>query len=157
MNVRLLLLIAALAWARPAWAGGITAFVQNGSPGPRAGIGFALGLPLFTEVLTLEGEYSRTRERDNAPSLVIWSGNIVLISPLEFARLRPYLASGFGVYRQNLADRSETSFATLPGFGTFLRLGGGFHGRIDYRIIRLRGQPLQTDQKRIYVGVTLRF
>jgi len=136
---------------------GLTAFLQSASPGSRAGIGFAIGVPLFTEIITLEGEYSRTGETETAPSLTTWTGNVLIVSPVEIIRLRPYFATGFGVYRQTFASASEFSFATTPGFGTFLRLSGPLHFRFEYRLIRLRGDPLQTNQKRFYAGLTVRF
>ncbi len=136
---------------------GLTAFLQSASPGSRGGIGFAIGVPLFTEIITLEGEYSRTGESATIPSLTTWTGNVLIVSPVEIVRLRPYFATGFGVYRQAFASASELSFATTPGFGTFLRLSGPLHGRFEYRMIRLRGDPLQANQKRFYAGLTLRF
>jgi hypothetical protein len=135
---------------------GLTAFLQSASPGSRGGIGFAVGIPLITEIITLEGEYSRTGESETAPSLVTWTGNVLIVSPVELVRLRPYFAAGFGVYRQAFASASELSFATTPGFGAFLRLSGPLHGRFEYRVIRLRGDPLQAEQKRFYAGLTLR-
>ena len=53
---------------------GLTGFLQNASPGSRAGIGFAISVPLFTEIITFEGEYSRARAKVESPSLTIWSG-----------------------------------------------------------------------------------
>lgn len=136
---------------------GITAFLQSATPGSRGGIGFALGIPLITEIVTLEGEYSRSQEKEAFPSLTVWSGNVLLVSPIELIRLRPYFATGFGIYRQALGTTSEVSFATTPGFGVFLRLSGPLHGRLDYRVIKLRGEPLQGEQRRFYVGMTFRF
>ncbi len=141
----------------PANAIGLTGFLQNASPNSRAGIGFALSVSLFTEILTLEGEYSRARAEITSPSLTIWSGNILLVLPVEVVRLKPYLATGFGVYRQLAADASVTSFCTMPGFGTYIRLVGPLHGRIEYRFIQLRGNPLQGNQRRFYGGLTLKF
>ena len=152
-----LVLLIGLFRTPPASAIGLTGFLQSASPGSRAGIGFAVSVSLFTEILTLEGEYSRARAEIASPSLTIWSGNILLVLPVEVVRLRPYLATGFGFYRQIAADASETSFCTLPGFGTYLRLGGPLHARIEYRFIRLRGNPLQQDQRRFYGGLTLKF
>lgn len=137
-------------------AAGITGFIQAASPGSRAGLGFSVGIPLFTEIVTLEGEYSRAGEKVESPSLTVWSGNILIVSPFEILRVRPYFATGFGIYQQTRALESERSFATLPGFGAFLRLGGPVHGRLDYRVIRLRGDPLQDGQKRFYAGLTFR-
>lgn len=136
---------------------GITGFLQSASPHSRPGIGFAVSVALFTEILTLEGEYSRARAETTSPSLTIWSGNILLVLPAEVVRLKPYLATGFGVYRQLAADASETSFCTLPGFGTYIRLAGPLHGRLEYRFIRLQGSPLQGNQRRFYGGLTLLF
>jgi hypothetical protein len=136
---------------------GITAFLQSATPEARGGIGFAFGIPLITEIITLEGEYSRASEKGESPSLTIWSGSVLLISPIEIIRLRPYFATGFGLYRQAIGPASETSFATLPGFGVFLRLGGPLHGRVDYRVVKLRGEPLQGEQRRFYAGLTIRF
>jgi hypothetical protein len=136
---------------------GLTGFLQSASPHSRPGIGFAVSVSLFTEILTLEGEYSRARAETTSPSLTVWSGNILLVLPVEVVRLKPYLATGFGVYRQLAADASETSFCTLPGFGTYIRLAGPLHGRIEYRFIRLRGSPLQGNQRRFYGGLTLKF
>jgi hypothetical protein len=136
---------------------GITAFLQSATPGSRGGVGFAFAVPLITEIITLEGEYSRSQEKEAFPSLTVWSGNILLVSPIEVIRLRPYFATGFGIYRQALGAASEVSFATTPGFGVFLRLGGPLHGRLDYRVIKLRGEPLQGDQRRFYAGMTFRF
>jgi hypothetical protein len=136
---------------------GLTAFLQSASPGSRGGVGFAIGIPLITEIITLEGEYSRTGESETIPSLTTWTGNVLIVSPLEIVRLRPYFATGFGIYRQALASASEFSFVTSPGLGTFLRLSGPLHGRFEYRSIRLRGDPLQANQKRFYAGLTIRF
>jgi hypothetical protein len=138
-------------------AAGITAFLQRATPEARGGIGFALSIPIFTQIITLEGEYSRAGEEGESPSLAIWSGSVLLVSPIEVIRLRPYFATGFGFYRQAMGAESETSFTTLPGFGVFLRLGGPIHGRFDYRVVKLRGEPLQGSQKRYYAGMTLRF
>jgi hypothetical protein len=138
-------------------AAGITAFVQLASPSTRAGSGFALAVPLLTEIISLEGEYARSGEEDSSPSLTLASGSLVLTSPVEFLRLRPYFVTGFGIYRQVKDLERETSLAALGGFGVFLRLGGPIHGRFDYRAIRLQGSPMQTGQKRFYAGLTLRF
>jgi len=152
-----LVLLAALSGVPSSHAAGITAFVQLASPNARTGSGFALAIPLLTDIFSLEAEYARSREEDSSPSLTLVSGSLVVISPVEFVRLRPYFATGFGFYRQARALERETSVAALGGFGVFLRLGGPLHGRFDYRAIRLEGAPLQGEQRRIYAGLTLRF
>jgi len=152
-----LALVFALLDARPTDGAGITAFAQIASPGTRGGSGFAVAVPLLTEIISLEGEYARSREGDSSPSLTLAGGSLVLIAPFELIRARPYFVTGFGIYRQKKDFDNETSLAAMEGFGFFLRLGGPVHGRFDYRILQLRGTPLQEKQKRIYVGLTLRF
>jgi hypothetical protein len=152
-----LLVFSGLAAPSRSDAGGLTGFIQNASPHGRPGIGFALSLPLFTEIVSLEGEYSRSREEDRSPSLTMWSGSLLLTLPAEILRLKPYFVIGVGFYRQSFESISETSLSTQQGFGTFLRLAGPAHLRLDYRAIQLKGDPLQENQKRFYGGITLRF
>jgi hypothetical protein len=120
-------MLLALSASSSARAASITGFLQSAYPEGRFGTGFAVSLPLLTEVISLEGEYSRTGEKDANPSLVLWSGNLMLVSPAAFAGFRPYL------------------------------VGGPLHFRFDYRVIQLRGDPLQQSQKRLYGGLSLRF
>lgn len=150
----LLLVLGTSAAAR---AGSITGFLQGAYPEGRFGTGLAVSLPLLTEIISLEGEYSRSSEQETSPSLTLWSGNVLLVSPVPFAGFRPYVAAGFGYYRQRLETAEESAFATSQGFGTFLGFGGPLHLRFDYRLIRLQGEPLQEDQKRFYGGLSLRF
>ncbi len=150
-------LIFAVLAARPTDGAGITAFAQIASPGIRSGSGFAFAVPLLTEIISLEGEYARSPEGDTSPSLTLASGSLVLVAPFELIRVRPYFVTGFGIFRQKKDFDTETSMATMEGFGLFLRLGGPLHGRFDYRILQLQGTPLQEKQKRMYAGLTLRF
>jgi hypothetical protein len=150
-------LLAMVLAAPLAEAGSLTGFFQRASPLGRSGIGLALSVPMFTEILSLEGEYSRAGEEDRSPSLRIWSGNVVIASPVTVVRLRPYFVLGLGMYRQTFAETQETSLATSQGFGVFVHLTGPAHLRLDYRAIQLQGKPLQENQKRFYGGLTLRF
>jgi len=152
-----LLLLASLVGTSLAHAGGITGFIQRASPNGRSGIGFGLSVPVFTEIISLEGEYSRSVEEDASPSLTIWSGNLLLTSPIAVLRLRPYLVFGMGMYRQSFLEVQETSLATSRGLGLYLQVSGAVNLRFDYRAIRLQGNPLQEGQKRFYGGLTLRF
>ena len=138
-------------------AGGVTGFIQRASPNGRPGIGFGLSLPIFTEIISVEGEYSRASEEDRSPSLTTWSGNLLFVSPISVLRLRPYLVMGLGMYRQSFLQVQESSLATSQGFGVYLHLTGPTNLRFDYRTIQLQGDPLQEGQKRFYTGLTLRF
>ena len=152
-----LLLLASLAGTSLAHAGGITGFIQRASPNGRSGIGFGLSVPVFTEIISLEGEYSRASEEDASPSLTMWSGNLLLTSPISVLRLRPYLVFGMGMYRQSFLEVQETSLATSRGLGLYVQVSGAANLRFDYRSIQLQGDPLQEAQKRFYGGLTLRF
>lgn len=152
-----LLLLTSISGTSLAHAGGLTGFFQRASPNGRSGIGFGLSVPLFTEIISLEGEYSRSVEEDASPSLTIWSGNLLLTSPISVLRLRPYLVFGMGMYRQSFLEVQETSLATTRGLGLYLQVSGAANLRFDYRAIQLQGDPLQEGQKRFYGGLTLRF
>ena len=138
-------------------AGGLTGFFQRASPNGRSGIGLAVSLPVFTEILSLEGEYARSQEEVDSPSLTLWSGNVLLTSPISVVRLRPYLVFGLGMYRQSFLESQETSLATAQGLGLYVQLSGPASLRLDYRRIQLQGDPLQERQKRFYGGLHLRF
>jgi hypothetical protein len=140
-----------------AHAGGITGFFQRASPHGRSGVGVGLSVPVFTEIISLEGEYSKSGEEDRSPSLTMWSGNLLLTSPIAVLRLRPYLVFGLGMYRQSLVDERETSLATSQGLGLYVHLSGPARLRFDYRRIQLQGSPLQERQKRFYGGISLQF
>ena len=153
----LFFLLGSLSATSLAHAGSVTGFVQRASPNGRSGIGFGLSVPVFTEIISLEGEYSRSSEEDASPSLTLWSGNLLLTSPIAVLRLRPYFVMGLGMYRQSFLEAQETSLATSQGLGLFLHLSGAVNLRLDYRAIQLQGKPLQESQKRFYGGLTLRF
>lgn len=156
-RIGLLALVATILAAGAAEAGGVTGFIQRASPNGRSGIGFGLSVPVFTEILSIEGEYSRASEEDRSPSLTIWSGNLLIVSPVSVLRLRPYFVMGLGMYRQSFLQVQESSLATSQGFGVYLHLTGPANLRFDYRTIQLQGDPLQEGQKRFYTGLTLRF
>ena len=87
-RIGLLALVAMILAAGAAEAGGVTGFIQRASPNGRSGIGLGLSLPVFTEIISIEGEYSRASEEDRSPSLTIWSGNLLIVSPVSVLRLR---------------------------------------------------------------------
>ena len=156
-RIGLLALVATILAGGAAEAGGVTGFIQRASPNGRSGIGFGLSLPVFTKIISIEGEYSRASEEDRSPSLTIWSGNLLIVSPVSVLRLRPYFVMGLGMYRQSFLQVKESLLATSQGFGVYLHLNGPANLRFDYRTIQLQGDSLQEGQKRFYTGLTLRF
>ena len=136
----------------------VTVFLGSTStPSARQARGFAFGGGLV--VLGFEFEYSDTREseEDAAPSLRTGMGNILLQTPVAVHGFQPYFTTGFGGYRESLNGESETQLGGNVGGGGKMRLVGPLRARFDYRVFRLRGEPLHEVVHRIYVGANLNF
>ena len=127
------------------------------SPAARQARGFAIGGGIL--VLGFEFEYSDTREsvEDAAPSLRTGMGNILFQTLVAIAGFQPYFTTGFGGYRETLNDRSETQLGGNVGGGVKVHLVGPLRARFDYRVFRLRGEPLHDVVHRFYVGANLNF
>jgi hypothetical protein len=130
---------------------------STSTPAARQARGFAIGGGIL--VLGFEFEYSDTREsvEDAAPSLRTGMGNILFQTPGAIAGFQPYFTTGFGGYRETLNDRSETQLGGNVGGGVKVHLVGPLRARFDYRVFRLRGEPLHDVVHRLYVGANLNF
>lgn len=149
--------LALLALPRPA-AADLTAFLGiSPTPENRSVRGFGLGFGLL--ILGFEFEYSSAVEDEDEglPSLRTGSANILLQTPLEMSGFQFYATLGGGAYRERLADRQETHFASNIGGGTKIRLAGPLRLRLDYRVFRLQGNPLHDTYQRFYAGANLGF
>jgi hypothetical protein len=136
----------------------VTLFIgSTTTPAARMARGFAFGGGLV--VLGFEFEYSDTREdpEDAAPALRTGMGNILLQTPVAIAGFQPYFTTGAGGYRETLGDFSETQIGANVGGGVKMRLVGPLRARFDYRLFRLRGEPLHPTVHRFYAGVNLNF
>jgi hypothetical protein len=160
MRIARSLLVAAgllLATAPQAFAD-VTLFIgSTTTPAARQVRGFAIGGGIL--VLGFEFEYSDTREspEDAAPSLRTGMGNILFQTPVAIAGFQPYFTTGAGAYRESLNGESETQLGGNAGGGVKIRLAGPLRARVDYRVFRLRGEPLHDVVHRIYVGANLAF
>ena len=146
-----------LSAASPALADA-TAFIGSTStPAHRAAKGFAIGMGLL--VVGFEFEYSSTSEdrAEGAPSLRTGMGNVLLQTPVAVMGLQPYFTTGAGVFRERLDSVQETNAGFNTGGGVKVSLAGPIRARLDYRIFRLRGEPLHETVHRLYAGVNLRF
>jgi hypothetical protein len=156
---RLLVLAAVLLLAEASHAlADVTVFLGSASsPAARQARGFAFGGGIL--VLGFEFEYSDTREdpADAAPSLRTGMGNILLQTPVAIAGFQPYFTTGAGGYRESLNGQSETQIGANAGGGVKMRLVGPLRARFDYRVFRLRGEPLHDVVHRVYVGANLSF
>ena len=143
--------------ATPAFAD-ITAFIGTTStPTNRPTRGGAFGMGFL--IVGFEIEYASTSEEplEAAPSLHTGMGNVYVQTPIAILGLRPYFTTGGGVYREKLGTLSETGFALNSGGGVKVSLLGPVRARFDYRIFRLRGEPLHDTVHRFYAGLNLSF
>jgi opacity protein-like surface antigen len=146
-----------IATATPVFADA-TAFIgSTATPANLQVKGFAVGIGLV--VVAFEFEFARTSETPSeaAPSLTTGMGNVLLQTPVPIAGMQFYLTTGGGVYRERLDAREETHFGMNAGGGAKISLVGPFQARLDYRVFRLRGEPLHPVVQRIYAGLNIGF
>jgi len=140
-----------------AWAD-LTAFVGvNPTPSNRTATGLAFGFGVL--VVGVEFEYSNSREDLPvlAPSLKTGMVNLLVQTPVPIAGMQFYGTIGGGGYKEQLGDRSETSFGTNVGGGVKITLAGPLRLRLDYRLFALKGEPIESKPQRFYAGVNLAF
>lgn len=156
--IRRILVLALLITVLPASAAiaDVTAFIgTTTTPANRTAKGFGVGVGLV--IVGFEFEYSTTSEEpiEAAPSLRTGMGNVLLQTPVAIMGLRPYFTTGGGVYRERLGDLQETSVGVNTGGGVKISLLGPVRARLDYRVFKLRGDPLHSTVHRLYAGVNL--
>ncbi|NOT24663.1 MAG: hypothetical protein HOP16_01055 [Acidobacteria bacterium] len=155
---RVLILVSLLvAAASPAFADA-TVFIGSAfNPDNRPVKGFAIGAGIL--VLGFEFEYAEVSEsaENAAPSLRTGMGNVLVQTPFPVAGMQFYATAGGGAYRERLGDQHETQFGANSGGGVKISLAGPIRARIDYRIFKLRGEPLHSVVHRVYAGLNLAF
>ncbi len=146
-----------LGLAAPAAADATLFIGTTTSPANRQARGFALGMGLL--IVAFEFEYASTSEElaDAAPGLRTGSGNVLLQTPFAIMGFQPYLTTGGGVYRETLDTLQETNIALNTGGGVKISLLGPVRARVDYRVFRLRGEPLHDVVHRVYAGLNVAF
>ena len=113
-------------------------------------------------VVGFEGEYAQAGEDESAgvPSLTTISGNVYVQTPIPIFGTRFYATTGVGVYREKVEaiDHQETSTVFNTGGGAKITLVGPLRVRLDYRVLKLRGEPLRPSTvHRLYAGLNLGF
>ena len=91
------------------------------------------------------------------PGLKTYSGNVLLQTPVEIKGTQFYATAGAGGYQEYLAATEETNFGLNFGGGIKVRVLGPVRLRLDYRIFRLKGEPLYPTYQRFYAGANLAF
>jgi hypothetical protein len=153
-SLAVLLLLSSTA---PAFADA-TAFIgSTTTPSNRTAKGVAIGVSLI--IVAFEFEYASTGEtsEDAAPGLRTGMGNVLLQTPFPVAGMQFYATTGAGLYRENLGSRQETHAGFNTGGGAKISLLGPIRARLDYRVFKLRGDPLHSVFHRVYAGLNLAF
>ena len=147
----------ALFWTTPAFADATVFIGSTTTPTNRSVKGLALGAGLV--VIGFEFEFSQTRElaAEASPSLRTGMGNVLLQTPVPVAGMQFYWTTGAGMYRESLGTFQETNFGFNNGGGAKISLFGPVRARLDYRLFKLRGNPMQSTAHRVYAGLNLSF
>lgn len=152
-----ILAICLLLGAPASAAADITAFFGAGhKPKTRAAKGLAVGISLI--MVGFEVEYSDISEKDAdaAPRLRTGMVNAIVQTPTSGAQL--YATAGAGAYRESLRGGfQETNTGINIGAGLKLGLMGPLKMRVDYRLFKLRGNPLYSTVHRVYAGLNTSF
>lgn len=136
----------------------LTGFIGvNPTPSNRPLKGFAIGAGLV--IVGFEFEYASTNEdiQEGAPRLRTFMGNGLVQTPIPIAGMQFYATAGGGVYRETLADASETHVGVNVGGGVKMTLAGPLRLRLDYRVFTLQGEPRYSKPQRFYAGLNLKF
>ena len=153
------LLVSALlvAFASPAFADATVFIGTTTTPSNRPAKGFSIGAGFL--VVAFEFEYANTSDdlTDAAPSLWTGMGNVLLQTPFAIHGFQPYFTTGGGVFHEELGPQSETSFGANTGGGVKISLAGPIRARVDYRLFRLKGEPLYETVHRVYAGLNIKF
>ena len=146
-----------LAMSTPAFADATLFLGSTMTPNNRAAKGVAIGVGLL--VVGFEFEFSDTGETplEAAPSLRTGMGNVLLQTPIPIGGMQFYFTTGGGFYRERLGTFQETQVGVNSGGGIKLTLLGPVRARFDYRLFKLRGEPLHSTVHRIYAGLNLAF
>ena len=145
-----------LAVAAPAYADFTFIVGSNQTPSNRSVKGFALG---GGGMIATEFEYVNNGENieEQTPGLRTFMGNLLVQTPFVVAGFQPYATAGIGYYRERLDTHQESAFAFNSGVGVKVRIFGPLMGRADYRVLKLRGEPLYGTVHRVYSGFHLAF
>src|SRR5262245_20836598 len=145
-----------VAFAAPAYADLTFIVGSNQTPASRSVKGFALG---GGGMIATEFEYASNGENigEVTPGLRTFMGNVLVQTPFVVAGFQPYTTAGLGYYRERLDTLKESGFGFNSGVGIKVKIFGPLMARADYRVMKLRGEPLYPTVHRVYSGIHLAF
>lgn len=155
----LLVTVLLIGSSAPAYADFTFIIGSNRTPSSRTVKGFAIG---GGGMIATEFEYANNGEdledeEGPTPGLRTFLGNLLLQTPFPVAGFQPYGLVGTGVYRERLDTHKETAWAFHSGVGVKRRIFGPVMVRFDYRVMKLRGEPLHDKVHRVYTAFHLAF
>ena len=86
-----------------------------------------------------------------------YSGNVFVQTPVEVKGTQFYATAGAGGYQEYLGPLEETHASLNFGGGIKVRVLGPVRLRLDYRVFRLKGEPLYPTYQRFYAGANIAF
>ena len=134
----------------------ITAFIGlTPTPERHSLRGFGVGIGLV--IVGFEFEYCNVTEDTTAqlPGLKTYSGNVLVQTPTP--KMQLYGTIGAQGYQEQLDAAKEDNVGTNIGGGAKIGLVGPLRVRVDYRIFKLHGSPLNDVYQRFYVGANINF
>jgi len=146
-----------LVTATPALADATLFIGSTTTPANRTAKGLALGVSLLVVGFEFEFADSSEAPEDGAPSLRTGMGNVLLQTPFPVAGMQFYVTTGAGLYRERSGTNEETHAGFNTGGGAKISLLGPIRVRLDYRVFKLRGEPLYSTVHRVYAGLNLAF
>ena len=140
----------------PAYADFTFLVGSNQTPTRRPLKGFALG---GGKMIAFEFEYANNGQNieEATPGLRTFLGNALVQTPFAVAGFQPYATAGTGMYRETLGTHQESGWSFNTGVGVKTSVFGPLKIRVDYRVLKLRGEPLFSTVHRVYTGVHLVF
>ncbi len=136
----------------------VTAFLGLSPTGStRLARGVAAGAGLVVVAFEFEAAQLTERTAKNGPGLATGMANVLVQTPIAVSGMQFYGTTGVGVYRERLGPLQETSVAGNIGGGVKIKVAGPLRLRLDYRLIRLRGAPVNDTYHRLYAGATIGF
>ncbi len=153
---RLGLALAVALWPAAASAGDVTAFVALPRPSDtwERGYGAALSSTWFN-VVTFEGEAARIPGTSTDEQMTSFTASALLSPPV--GALTPYGGVGVGLFRQTVADDSDTGRLRAWILGAKVKLGGLLVLKGEYRRLELSGDPLLPMDARLSLGAGIAF
>ncbi len=150
--------VLALATVPAVAAADVTAFLGvSPTTAARLTRGAAAGAGLVIVAFEVEAAQISERTSQAAPGLTTGMANVLLQTPLRVSGMQFYGTAGAGVYRERLGDLQETSVGGNIGGGVKIKVAGPLRLRLDYRIFRLQGAPVNQTYQRFYAGANIGF